>query len=241
MGDETGTESASGESLRPCELCHRPLAGEHFRVRDLLVCAECAADLARPAAAADWLRRALSRGVGASMGVALAWYLATRITSLDLAPLAVVAGIIVGLTVRRSVAGRGGWRVQLLALALTYLAVCVRFVPSVFQGMGDAIRTSQVRDAPASAPPAPTVGQMPAQAATEPPRASPPTDTSVASTLLAYFLFTLVAWGLVLAGPFVAGFSVAGALSTVAGLYLAWRLNRAAPVQGPFGDSAVST
>lgn len=168
------------------------------------------------------------------MGVALAWYLATRTTSLDLSPLAVVAGIIVGATVRRSVAGRGGWRLQMLAVALTYLAVCVRFIPPVFQGMGDAIRTSQSRQIPEAAPPV-----APPQKAVESPVPSPPApdQTSVPNTLLAYFLFTLMAWGLVLAGPFLADPTFLGTLSLAAGLWAAWRLNRGALVQGPFSDS----
>lgn len=167
------------------------------------------------------------------MGVALAWFLATRITSLDLSPLAVVAGIIVGATVRRSVAGRGGWRLQMLAVALTYLAICVRFIPPVFQGMGDAIRTTETHQPAASAPH--DVVDSP-----RPPPA-PPTQsnqTSVPKTLLVYLLFTLMAWGLVLAGPFLVGPTLLGIVSLLAGMWAAWRLNRATLVQGPFNDCA---
>jgi hypothetical protein len=124
--------------------------------------------------------------------------------------------------------------VQVLAVGLTYLAVCVRFVPPVFQGMGDAIRTSQVRNAPFN-PTRPSAVAPPTDAP------SPPTGqagrTSVSTTALAYLAFTLLAWALVLASPFVAGPTLLGALSLVAGLWVAWRLNRATPVRGPFDRS----
>jgi membrane-bound ClpP family serine protease len=62
--------------------------------------------------------------------------------------------------------------------------------------------------------------------------------TSAAATLKAYLVFTLVAWGLVLAAPFMPGTSgLLGTILLVAGMALAWRLNRRARVLGPFSPS----
>ena len=58
---------------------------------------------------------------------------------------------------------------------------------------------------------------------------------STSATLKAYFVFTVVSWGLVLAAPFMPGTS--GFLSTfclAVGMALDWRLNRCVRVLGPF-------
>jgi len=60
-------------------------------------------------------------------------------------------------------------------------------------------------------------------------------QNSVSATLKAYFVFSLVAWGLVLAAPFMPGTSgFLGILFLAAGMALAWRLNRRVHVLGPF-------
>jgi hypothetical protein len=61
---------------------------------------------------------------------------------------------------------------------------------------------------------------------------------SVSATIKTYFVFTLVAWGLVLAAPFLPNTSgLLGTLCLAAGMALAWRLNRRDGVLGPFSSS----
>jgi hypothetical protein len=61
---------------------------------------------------------------------------------------------------------------------------------------------------------------------------------SASATLKAYFVFTVVAWGLVLAAPFMPGTSgFLGTFFLAAGMALAWRLNRRVRVLGPFPSS----
>jgi hypothetical protein len=58
---------------------------------------------------------------------------------------------------------------------------------------------------------------------------------SASATLKAYFVFTLVAWGLVLSAPWMPGTSgFLGILFLAAGMALAWWLNRRVHVLGPF-------
>jgi hypothetical protein len=58
---------------------------------------------------------------------------------------------------------------------------------------------------------------------------------STFATLKAYFVFTVIAWGLVLASPFLPGTtSPLALLSLAAGMALAVRLNRRPRLRGPF-------
>ena len=62
--------------------------------------------------------------------------------------------------------------------------------------------------------------------------------TSVSATIEAYFVFALVAWGLVIAAPFLPNTSgLLGTLCLAAGMALAWRLNRRERILGPFPSS----
>ena len=62
---------------------------------------------------------------------------------------------------------------------------------------------------------------------------------SARATLKAYFVFTVVAWGLVLAAPLMPGTSgFLGTFCLAAGMALAWRLNRRVRVLGPFPPSS---
>jgi hypothetical protein len=55
------------------------------------------------------------------------------------------------------------------------------------------------------------------------------------ATLKAYFVFTVIAWGLVLVTPFMPGTTgVLTLISLALGMALAFRLNRRVPLRGPF-------
>ncbi len=239
-GDEP--EAAAGELERRCSICHAAIPAEFFVLRGLLVCPTCAEGIQQRQAGRGKVRRALLFGAVTAAVSALVWYLLTAATSRQLAACAVLAGIAVGLAVHQGSGGRGGLRYQVTAALLVYAAFVLRYVPPVFGGIADAIKQEhatrvQAENQPRAgaevpAPPAPTA-TTPATAAPGPGAAA--SRPSTLATLKAYFVFTAVAWGLVLASPFMPGTTGAlTLLSLAAGMGLAFRLNRRVPIRGPF-------
>lgn len=233
QSDREATEATAGELAARCSLCHAAITGEYFALRGLALCADCAEKLRQHQRGRGNLRRALLFGFLVTATLALLWFLAASASGRPLSPVAVLAGLVVGLAVHQGSGGRGGLRYQVIAMLLVYVAFVVRFVPPVWSGIADAIKREQAA-APAPSPPAPATDHAPPHAA--PPAALPAAgEPSTLATLKAYFVFTAIAWGLVLASPFLPGTtSTLALLSLASGMALAVRLNRRPRMRGPF-------
>jgi len=222
-------EATAGELSRRCSLCRAEIAGELFLLRGSFVCPSCASGIEQRRTGRGKLRRALLVGAAAAAVVALVWYILTTATSRPLAGFAVLAGIAVGLAVQRGSGGRGGWRYQITAALLVYGAFVVRYIPPVFGGIADAIRREHVAEVGESVPTTTTATTT----TTKLPAVRE--QTSALATLKAYFVFTAVAWGLVLASPFMPGSTgILPLVSLAAGMALAFVLNRRVRLRGPF-------
>ena len=226
-------EVATGELARRCALCHVPIAAQFFTMRCLIVCPDCASKVVKRQEAPGRRRRAAILGLATAAVFALLWFLATRSTGRPLSPLALAAGLAIGLAVHQGSGGRGGRRYQLIAVLLVYTAFIGRYVPPVFGGIADAIKEQHSkkwmgennRDTPVTTTPEPARPLAHSGKAIEKhisKLTSMSEQNSVSATIKAYFLFTLVAWGLVLAAPFMLGTSgFLGTLCLAAGLALA--------------------
>lgn len=243
-------ESATGELARRCSLCCVPIPAQFFTLRGLLLCPDCAGNIEKKHAGPGRRRRAAILGLVAAAVFAVAWFLATRSTGRPLSPLALLAGVAIGMAVHQGSGGRGGLRYQIIAALLVYGAFVVRYVPPVFGGIADAIRDQHgakrvaeaTHDVPTTATPAPTEQQAQSGKATEKHIStvtSMSEQNSASATLKAYFVFALVAWGLVLAAPFMPGtFAVFSLFFLLIGMATAWRLNRRVHIKGPFSPSS---
>lgn len=243
-------ESTTGELARRCSLCLVPIVAQFFTLRGLLVCPDCASNMEKKHAGPGRRRRAAILGSIAATVFAVLWFLTTRSTGRPLSMLAVLAGLVIGLAVQKGSGGRGGLRCQVLAALLVYGAFVVRYVPPIFGGIADSIKDQHgsklaaqgAHDAPGAAMPAATGQPTQSGESTEKhvSTATPMSErSSVGATIEAYFVFTLVAWCLVLAAPFMP--STSGLLATIfllAGMALAWRLNRRVRIKGPFAPSS---
>jgi hypothetical protein len=245
--DADEPEAAAGELARQCNLCHADIPAEFFTLRGLVVCPGCAEKVRQRQSGRGNTRRALLYGAAAAAATTLLWLLASAATSRELAVLAIPAGFAIGLSVHQGSGGRGGIRHQLAAMLLVYATFVSRFVPPIFGGIADAIKkehaTASLADSKARESTRPSVASPSADTAPAAiPSISPPTSpletdsqTSLLATLKAYFVFTAVAWGLVLASPFMpTTTNVLSLLSLAVGMAFAFRLNRRLRLCGPF-------
>lgn len=242
-------ESATGELARRCGVCRVPITAKFFTLRGLILCSDCAGSTVKRHEGPGRRRRAALLGLVAASVFAVLWFLATRATGRPLSPLALAAGLGVGLAVHQGSGGRGGLRYQVIAALLVYATFVIRYVPPVFGGIAGAIKDQHSArmaaegkgDASATTTPEHPPGQTrtgPRMEESAPAAAPVPKANSAAATLKAYFVFALVAWGLVLAAPFMPGTSeLLGTILLLAGIAMACRINRRALVLGPFSPS----
>lgn len=242
-----GQAASSGVT---CTLCQNAIQDEYFEINGKITCAACRAlvetDLTRPPGPRTYFRATLW-GTGAAAIGSLIYFAVARLTGYELGLIAIVVGLLVGGAVRRASGGRGGWKLQAIAMALTYAAIVTTYVPAVYQGLTSTLdkgpeATSELAPAATSAP-APDAAPTPEAAA---PEAAP------ASSLGALLLFGAILFFLAAIAPFLSGFeNFMGWLIIGIALYEAWKLNRRVELQisGPYrvgsggtgGDSSPMT
>jgi hypothetical protein len=234
-----GPEGASGELIRRCGLCRRPIGDELFTLRALTLCPDCAETIRQRQGRPGSARTTALYGLVATSVCAALWALLSRATGHALPWLALPTGVVIGMAVHQGSGARGGLRLQLVAALLVYAAFVAPFVPPIFGGIADAIRKEQVAAQARPVAPSTTLRPAPEGPAAQPrgphQPASIPQSKSIVATVEAYFVFTLIAWGLVLAAPFTAGsVSLLAPLSLSLGMLVAIRLNRRASLRGPY-------
>lgn len=198
-----------------CATCATALHGQYYEVNGSMVCTECRGRLQTSAdrgTRVSRLGRALGAGVLAAMGGSLLYWAILAVTGYEFGLIAVVVGIGVGKAVNWGSRGKGGWRYQTIAMALTYLAMVSAYVPLLLTEFSKQPQTQvQESNLPNSAG-----SSADAQAV----------DTAE-PTLLDGLLAFLVLVGFVCALPFLAGIeNILGIVILGFGLYEAWKLNR---------------
>ena len=116
------TAAASGPTS--CTVCKQPLQGAYYAINGRPVCASCREKVAQHAAAGSFIT-ALLFGLGAAVVGAGIYFGIEALTGYEFGLVAIVVGLLVGTAVRKGSRGQGGWRYQVLAIGLTYLAVVV--------------------------------------------------------------------------------------------------------------------
>lgn len=114
-----------------CSSCKAPLAVEYFAVNQQTFCGNCA-DQVRKVIGGEGsgvmrFMQAILLGSGAAL-LGTAVYAAIMIfANSEWALISIALGWFIGAAVRRGSKGRGGWRYQLLAVFLTYTAICAAY------------------------------------------------------------------------------------------------------------------
>jgi hypothetical protein len=164
MADEFGTQPQFDTadfktSSNACSFCKTALSAGYYRINGKLACANCVQQVqnAMPKDShAAFVRAIIFGSVGALIGMAL--YAGIEIaTKLTIGYLALGVGYIVAKAMLIGSGNIGGRRYQFVAVALTYAAISVAFVPVMMTQMYKQGKFGQKTNVGAKAPETPAV------------------------------------------------------------------------------------
>ena len=208
-----------------CRQCARTISGSYYEINGQPFCPECRGQIEESVHVdmGVWgVVRAVGAGVGAGIVGALLYYGLLALSGYEFALIAIVVGYLVGRAVRWGSGNRGGRGYQVLAVAITYVAIVSTYVPFIVEGF----KAPQEKEAAAvSGSAATTVADS--SRATD---ADKPAPAMIALGLAVFIV-------LVLASPLLAGFqNILGWLIIGFALFEAWKINRRVhlDISGPF-------
>jgi hypothetical protein len=114
-----------------CQFCHRPIAGNYYRINNAMACGGCAEQM-RGSLATDThaaFMRALLYGIGAAVVGMILYAVFEIATGLIIGYASLAVGWMVGTAMMKGSNGIGGRRYQIVAVLLTYAAVSMAAVP----------------------------------------------------------------------------------------------------------------
>ncbi|MBA2684863.1 MAG: hypothetical protein H0U66_10260 [Gemmatimonadaceae bacterium] len=124
--------ASNGPPVATCVVCKKAIDSDYYHLNGKVACDSCRkaiqSQLAPPAGAGA-LGLAALFGIGAALAGAAVYYAVIAITNFEIGIVAILIGWMVGWGVRKGAAGKGGRRFQILAVALTYLAVGLAYAP----------------------------------------------------------------------------------------------------------------
>ena len=118
------TEIAAGT---PCGRCGTSIRGQYFVANGHVVCAACRESLQGSISASVRL------GLLATIATVAAYYAVYALWKLNFVLIAVLAGVFIGLAVRRGAQGNRSRRFRFIALGLTYLCVVSTYLPALLE------------------------------------------------------------------------------------------------------------
>jgi hypothetical protein len=224
-----------------CTLCKSSIGDEYFDVNGQPICRVCRVrvlnEIETPVGGGAVLR-ALACGVVAAIAGAILYYAVIAITDFEIGIVAIAIGYMVGYAVRFGARGRGGRRFQVMAVALTYVAVCLAYAVLAFSAAGQ----EEAADANgAAAPQAQASSSAPGAQAAEPAgdpaeEAAPAAEEEApgAGALVMLFGFVLALPIMVVVGSLPGGL-ISGAIIAF-GMMQAWKMTMAPvlSVTGPY-------
>lgn len=124
-----------------CRICGGAIAGEYFRVNGQMACGRCAGEAlhGQPKDSHAAFARALLFGIGAALA-GLILYATIRVSlHFTMGYFALGVGWLVGTGIRKGSNGMGGFRYQIAAVLLTYLAISASAVPVLIVAINKAV------------------------------------------------------------------------------------------------------
>jgi hypothetical protein len=221
-----------------CGLCKRAIGAAYFQYLGKILCDACREGVQRGIADARrgaTLGKAILLGGGAALACGIGYAIFVGVTKVHFALVTIAIGWAVGRVIQKVTRGFGGVRHQVLAVALTYFATSMGYLPAIFEGLREAGHATEQ-----TVPGAPGTAAAPAPAPAPAPTPAGADDAKERPGLLVSLAFlTAITTALTLAAPFLdlsSGFSgILGLLIIFFGLRTAWRVSKGidAPITGP--------
>ncbi|MDB5299229.1 MAG: hypothetical protein JWO87_892 [Phycisphaerales bacterium] len=228
-------------SARACTVCNQPIQDAYYTVGDQLICPRCRDQIAGApgGSRAGRVLKATALGLGAGIVGALVWCLVRRVAHVQLGLLAVAVGYLVGRAVLVGSGNRGGIGYQILAVVLTYCAICANFMPDVVELL---MKDSRFHTSAHSGPDGATNtnadagSKAGAEPTGNPSSPAPPTHIGPAKAIAALVILIVLVFVMTLIIPFSGVMSPIGLLIAAFALWEAWKINtrRHIPIAGPY-------
>ena len=219
-----------------CRVCSQGMPDVYYEVNGQPFCRDCHGQLQQALGGGSRFgrfARATLYGSLAGLAGAAIYFGVAKATNHEFGLISIVVGLMVGKAVKKGSNARGGWLYQGLAMALTYTAITLTYIPPMIQAInnhleekGAAAQFEQPAEADAAADPV-------AKAAARP-RLSFGELLAVLGQLLFAVAFLI---GFAFALPILTGIgSPMGLVIIGIGLYEAWVTNRrtAIIINGPY-------
>ncbi len=142
QGDLTKFDAAqsSGVGSPICTSCSKQITDRYHEANGAIVCSKCRAAIEaelKGGRGAGGFARAFGFGLaGAALG-ALLYFAVVKLTGYEIGLIAIAVGFMVGRGVQMGARGRGGWKFQTLAIALTYSAIVATYIPFLAEELRD--------------------------------------------------------------------------------------------------------
>jgi hypothetical protein len=241
-----------------CAMCGGQIATEYWQYLGKVLCDVCRDAVHRSSEEARrsaTFAKAFLYGGGVALGCGIGYAIFVRLTQIQFALVTIGMGWAIGRSIQHVTRGFGTQKHQVLAVALTYFASTMGYLPALFKGIGDQMEQraeSAASAEPAAAPSSLPTATSPAVAPDAPPPPASPSASSAEAepgplaslAYIAYIAGIVVFY--MLAAPFYeisAGFSgVLGLLIIFFGLQTAFNVSRPveASITGPHKISAAS-
>lgn len=126
-------EPTTATAARPCTVCQRSIQDEYHMANGQVVCTPCrgALETGPQGTRVGRLGRALVFGLAAAVAGAAVYQVVLRVTGWEIGLISVLVGWMVGRAVSMGSNHRGGWLYQAMAIGLTYLAICMGYIPQI--------------------------------------------------------------------------------------------------------------
>ncbi|HEY4012284.1 MAG TPA: hypothetical protein VGM06_03015 [Polyangiaceae bacterium] len=213
----------------PCAACRGSLGGSYWKWQNHMICGRCRDAIDRKLQASQsWLSFAKTMVLAgaAAIGCGVGYAVLAALTKGTFALATIGIAIVIAWVIRKASGGLGSTiRYQVAAVALTYVAATMGYLPRIWAGLQESA--------------ADHAGARRARGASPDVAVAPPATPVARATPSPLQLLTVFGWvvGIMLAAPFLeATEAPIGLLIVGFGLWQAWKLTRGPPpsIEGPF-------
>jgi hypothetical protein len=229
MSTDIQFEKAQFTGGNHCVTCQTPLQHSYFRLNDATLCPNCAekarCDHQLEENQASGLPRGILFGLGAAAAGSILYGGVALLTGYEFALIAIAIGWMVGRAMIRGTRGRGGRRLQVAAVLITYLSITGGYIPAIVQEIMKSSTSSNTSSALSSDSASTTTAEAQAPAG--------PIGTKDVLLFVGFLL------GFAAIVPFLSVTSISGLIGIFiifVGLSKAWKETEQQPfaISGPF-------